>query len=555
MAIMRILFFMRHAGYVRNFEWALRELAARGHRVTIIFDSKKSGTNEKAAYAQLDAIRAESPKLEFGELVPPKASSLLVVAARRLRLIQDYVRYLDPVFASATKLRRRSALYLDGFSRRVVDIICRVPGGRNGLLRVLHWFDQQIPYPSAIRDRLRAVKPDLMMVTPLFGHGSNQGDYFKAARELGIRSCLPVTSWDNLTSKGVAHADPDRILVWNDAQKQEAIELQQFPAERVLVTGAHSYDHWFDWQPSTTREAFLSKLGLAPELPYLLFLGSSNFIAPNEHVVAMKWAKALRESGDPALRSVGILIRPHPQNAQGWSETDVSFLGNVAIHPKGGSNPVSRSARDEFFDSMYFCRLVVGVNTSALIEAGILGKPVHTALFDELAETQEGTLHFQHLAAGEGGLLNVSQSLDEHIAKLALALRRASDEASRSRVFVERFVRPPNLPKAPSKIFADLIEEQAQSPLPQPVPVTPARRLLRLALSPLLLLCVPEYLFSAAQVAMRSSKRRTKKKNPARVKSVKQRADAAPGKPQSAAVAHLDGAPASLSNSADSRSI
>ena len=346
------------------------------------------------------------------------------------------------------------------------------------------------------------------MVTPLFGHGSNQADYFKVAKELGVRSCLPVTSWDNLTSKGVAHAHPDSILVWNEAQKREAVELQQFSADRVVVTGAHSYDHWFEWRPSTTREAFLTKLGLDAGLPYILFLGSSAFIAPNEPIVGLKWANALRQSGDPALRDIGILIRPHPQNAHHWSETDVSSLGNAAVYPRGGANPVSSSARNEYYNSMHHCRLVVGVNTSGLIEAGILGKPVCTVLFEELAETQGGTLHFHHIAAREDGLLDVSENMTDHIEKLRAELNETTCEAGRSTAFIEKFVRPSFLAKTPSETFAEVIEDQIRKPAPKPVPVTVGKRLLRLALAPLLLLCLPEYLSSSGQGSR--SKRRKK---------------------------------------------
>jgi len=154
---------------------------------------------------------------------------------------------------------------------------------------------------------------------------------------------------------------------------------------------------------------------------------------------------------------------------------------------------------------MNFCRLVVGVNTSGLIEAGILGKPVHTVLFHELADTQMGTLHFHHLAAEEGGLLNVSYTLDEHIGKLSTALRAAPDEESRSRTFVERFVRPANLAKSPSEIFADVIERQGMASPPQPVPVTLAKRLLRALASPILLLLLPEYVYVLARNAIRSA--------------------------------------------------
>jgi hypothetical protein len=514
---MRILFFMSHAGYVRNFEWALRELAGRGHQVTIVFDSRKAGQSELAAYDQLGRISLECSPIAFAELVPPETPSLAVVATRRLRLIQDYLRYLDPVFSNATKLRQRSSSYLDGASRSLLQLMSLNRTVLQYLSRFFHGLDELIPYPRFIDHTLRKLRPDLVMVTPLFGHGSIQADYFKAAKEFGLRSCLAVASWDNLTTKGVAHAKPDRVLVWNESQKQEAVCLHQLPPESVAVTGAHSYDHWFKWRPSTSREAFLAKLGLAVDEPYILYLGSSSFIAPDEAPIVLKWGKALRSSRHPALRNVGILVRPHPQNAERWSQTDISCLGNAVVYPAGGSNPVNQSARNDYFDSMYFCRVVVGANTSGLIEAGILGKPVHTVLFDELVETQKGTPHFHHIAAEDGGLLNVSNDLAEHVEKLAAALVSVPEGDNRRRAFVQRFVRPANLSKRPSEVFSDFVEAQGKEPAPQPVPVSAVTWFLRIVAAPLLLLLLPEYVYVLVRDGIRLL-RRGRPKLPATIK-------------------------------------
>ena len=63
---------------------------------------------------------------------------------------------------------------------------------------------------------------------------------------------------------------------------------------------------------------------------------------------------------------------------------------------------------------MYHTEAVVGVNTSAMIESGIVGRPVYTVQAEEFAATQEGTLHFQHLKNVDGGLLHLAANLDEH---------------------------------------------------------------------------------------------------------------------------------------------
>ena len=49
------------------------------------------------------------------------------------------------------------------------------------------------------------------------------------------------------------------------------------PADRVHVTGAQSYDHWWGRRPSRAREEFCARVGLRPDRPFLLYVCSSLF--------------------------------------------------------------------------------------------------------------------------------------------------------------------------------------------------------------------------------------------------------------------------------------
>jgi hypothetical protein len=112
----------------------------------------------------------------------------------------------------------------------------------------------------------------------------------------------------------------------------------------------------------------------------------------------MQSIAAIRASGDSRLRTSGLLVRPHPQNWKQWEHVDLAAeFDNVAFWPKTGVNPIGGAARSDYFDSIYHSEAVVGVNTSAMIESGIIGRPVYTVQAEEFAATQEGTLHFQHL--------------------------------------------------------------------------------------------------------------------------------------------------------------
>jgi hypothetical protein len=130
--------------------------------------------------------------------------------------------------------------------------------------------------------------------------GSDQVEYIKACRTLGIRSALCVHSWDNLTNKGLIRVIPDRVFVWNEAQKREAVSMHGAKPEQVVATGAPVYDQWFARRPSTTREEFCRKVGLSPDRPFLLYLCSSQFIAPDEAVFIEKWVRAVRSAPDPS---------------------------------------------------------------------------------------------------------------------------------------------------------------------------------------------------------------------------------------------------------------
>ncbi|HSS73946.1 MAG TPA: hypothetical protein VLK53_10280, partial [Gaiellaceae bacterium] len=129
----------------------------------------------------------------------------------------------------------------------------------------------------------------------------------------------------------------------------------------------------------------------------------------------------------------------------------------------------------DFYDSIAHGAAVVGINTTAMIEAAIVGKPVLTILEPKFA--QEGTLHFHHLLEENGGFLHTGSSLEEHLGRLARVLDEGEEGAERRRRFVEAFVRPRGLDKPATPIFADEVEELARTRV-QPTSHSPLLRAL-----------------------------------------------------------------------------
>jgi len=458
---MKVVFLMRHAGYVRNFESTLRLLCDRGHRVHVAFQGK-------VKYSQLDPIdiagRFSSQYANFSSSEIPLRADGWGLLGRETRLGLDYLRYLRPEYAHAPKLRERARREVSpSVLSRVESGVTSSGLGRAALRTWLQSVNRAIPPDPHIADVIRSMNPDVLALTPLIEPGSPQAEYVRSARALGVRTAFCVASWDNLTNKGLIHGDVDLVAVWNEAMKREAVELHGVPAERVVVTGAAAFDHWFEWRPRTTREAFCARVGLPANRPYILYLCSSKFVTPDEAPFVRQWVRRIRESAAPALRDVGILVRPHPQNAEQWQGMSPRELGAV-VWPPAGAAPVDVDSRSDYFESMYHSAAVVGINTTAEIESAILGRPVYTLLAPEFRDTQEGTLHFHHLREVNGGLLHVARDVDEHHAQLDTALREPRADDPQCRRFVEAFVRPHGIgvPATPKLVAA--LESLAAAP-------------------------------------------------------------------------------------------
>jgi hypothetical protein len=119
---------------------------------------------------------------------------------------------------------------------------------------------------------------------------------------------------------------------------------------------------------------------------------------------------------------------------------------------------------------------VVGLNTSAFIEAGIVGREVLAILPPQFHDNQAGTVHFRYLLNIGGGLLRVSKDLETHVGQLGEALRRPPSAEHPHRAFLESFVRPGGLDTPATTAFVDAVEQMAHHTVPATAPPPAWRR-------------------------------------------------------------------------------
>jgi hypothetical protein len=447
---------MGSPAHVRNFESVLREIAARGHRLTVLFEEAKEGV-DGPALAFLDRLSAE-----YGTVHWEFAGRVRLAARGRLRVIlealQDYLRYFDPPYRGPETLRSRSLAFLPSRIERALAAALRSwPGGRRLLASAARRVASSLGDDPRVRDELRARRPGAVIVTPLIQFRSRQREWVRAARRLGIGTMACVYSWDSLTNRGLMHALPDRVVVWNEAQRRQAVELHDADPGSVVVAGAWPYDHWFGWRASRSRNEFCKELGLAPERATILYACSSRFIAPREREAVSAWLREVRSSGDSRVATANVVIRPHPLNSEQWAGSSPDDLPGATVFPPLGADPVDDSPRADYFDSIAHADAVVGVNTSALIESAILDRPALAFPGPRFRSSQEELPHFR-LLTGEPGAVRRSASMDDHLMQLSQAIADPGGDAPRRRRFVETFIRPQGTGRAAAEQVVAMIE-------------------------------------------------------------------------------------------------
>ncbi len=462
---MRFLVFYK-ASLLRHFGTALEALATEGHEIVLASPHvpvtlKLPG--ELARHPTISIVRDETSR--------SKNPGLLL-----LRSARNVARYFDPQLESAHANRERAW-------RRLVAIASQesrpeIPEApwfdlndteRRAISRAFAAIEDLVPPEVSALDFLQRHQPDAVLVTPLVSLTAPQTDVVKAARTLGIPCGLLVFSWDNLSNKGVIHSLPHKVFVWNEVQAREAVELHGVPREDVIITGAPRFDTFFERRPKFSRDEYRQRRGLDLERPLVLFLGSAPFVSEREPEVLEAWLEARKQADDELVRQASVLVRPHPRGKHLWSEFDEQSHEGVRIDRKA-----SIYRLQDLYDQLNASDAVVGLNTSAQIEAAILHKPVYTFSVGDLAPGQEGSTHFHYLLREHGGFVEYAPDLTRHFEQLSQGLRGEFD-ADAIAHFAKSFVRPHGIKRPAAPILANALVTLAETAVPGAPKVKPHR--------------------------------------------------------------------------------
>lgn len=227
-------------------------------------------------------------------------------------------------------------------------------------------------------------KPDLVISTNI--SADTEAALLKAAKKQGIKTLGMPKSWDNLTKNGF-RAKADRLAVWSEFVKHQAVEFQNYKADQIVITGIPQFDYYVDTSRLWSREQFCQKYGFDPH-KRIIFFGSEGKLFPvdADHAQIMYQFINTNKVAKPSQ----LLIRPH----YGYKNDEKKFSDLVGkpnavvdLFHQASNNfrdewDYSQEFMDGFLNSLYHSDIIINTCSTLTLDAMSFEKPVISIKFD-----------------------------------------------------------------------------------------------------------------------------------------------------------------------------
>ncbi len=309
----------------------------------------------------------------------------------------------------------------------------------------------------ALSDRLvshRAMERLFDEHRPMLVVAANPGLVFsevpllRTARRRGVFSMAIDPSWDNFTNKLIPVRQVDRLVVWNDIMKAQAMELHGYDAAAIRVAGAPQFDPHF--RARTPREEFFRRIGADPGRKLIALTTTPRSLYSHHDHVLRSLVAAIHGG---ALAGAQILVRLHPRDEMDAYREFEGVAGVILEKPfrdtvkvaDGLAIDVMPEHQRHLGDTLNYADAVVNVASTISIEACIFDTPVVNICFDGADESPYvrsarryySFTHYVNITSR--GAVRVAQSADEMVALVGRYLADPSlDREGRRQVVLDQ---------------------------------------------------------------------------------------------------------------------
>lgn len=347
-----------------------------------------------------DENKAEYYKREFHherviyEVVPAYGLSL----ADRL---VDFLKF-KLIKTKTLDLRRKMALEDTGnyFAYAFSFLLNRLLAHRL-LRRIVRGADYFFVKREIFRSFFEKYNPDAVFLAHLFD--DLEAAMLREAKKRKIPSIAFINSWDKLTARGMLRLLPDKMIVFNELVKQEAVDCADMNPENVFVSGLPQYDQYFQPRVSS-REEFYRRLKIDPSKRILVYAPIGKYFSNSDWDIL----DLLHEWFEKKLipEDVEMLVRFQPNDfldeeeikKRPWLKYD--YPGVRFSKKRGVDWDMSFADLQHLTDTLYYSSLFVCYATSLSVDAAVFDKPVINIDFEvkEKQKLSQTATHFYKTA-------------------------------------------------------------------------------------------------------------------------------------------------------------
>jgi CDP-glycerol glycerophosphotransferase (TagB/SpsB family) len=188
----------------------------------------------------------------------------------------------------------------------------------------------------------------------------------------------------------------DHFIVWGEVMYQELKGHYGISDDKIHKCGVPHFDHHIQVREAPAYRDLVAELGLHPQKPYLFFAMSSPRFAPREMDIVERLAANIEQ--DHFGPDLQLIVRPHPQNVQGFM-ADHSWLSRmealqserVAVDfPRLNKSKMRWSMQQKDMDRLSNlltgCSICLNSGSTVSIDALMHNKPVVLTSFDDDAQ-------------------------------------------------------------------------------------------------------------------------------------------------------------------------
>lgn len=278
--------------------------------------------------------------------------------------------------------------------------------------------------------------------------------YLREAEKRNIPIICQILSWDNLSMKGPFFIKPDKLMLWNEHMKRQAVDNFGYEEKEVFITGAPQFDVYRNMEipREEAKRGLMDYLGIDRRRyrKIITFAGIPRGLAPFQKEVLYFLQDIVHNTS--GLHDVAVVFRPHPQDDirldSFFSDVKSIYINNPSeyLNIKASDNAYRwKPACDSLNELALVMRgsdVVITIASSMSLDAAAVDTPVINLAFDISGQVDKNLLrdyyespHYRLITYSDA--VAIVRNRDELIGEIKLALTNPSLRGKERRRLVE----------------------------------------------------------------------------------------------------------------------